>query len=44
MANIRRKKNFIHDLESEGGLATNQADKQEIVYHHFLNHSGTYFP
>jgi hypothetical protein len=34
MANIRRKKNFIHALESEAGLTTNQADKQEIVYHH----------
>jgi hypothetical protein len=44
MANIRRKKNFIHALQSEEGLATSQASKQEIVYHHFLKHTGTYLP
>jgi hypothetical protein len=44
MANIRRNKNFIHALESEEGLATSQAGKQEIIYHHFLKHTGTYLP
>jgi hypothetical protein len=43
MTNIRRN-NFIHALESEEGLATNQVDKQEIVYHHIVKHTGTYCP
>lgn len=41
MASIRTRKKFIHGLQTENGLATTQAQKQEVVYNHFLTHIGT---
>jgi hypothetical protein len=44
MANARKRKNFIHSIQSENGLAVSQAEKQQAVYNHFLNHTWTYVP
>jgi hypothetical protein len=44
MANARKRKNFIHSIQSENGLAVSQAEKQQAVYNHFLNNIGTYVP
>jgi hypothetical protein len=44
MVNIRKQRNYIHSLESDGNLALSQNDKQEAVYSHFQNHIGTYVP
>jgi hypothetical protein len=35
MANTRKKKKFIHSLESDGEEALSQAAKQEAIYKHF---------
>jgi hypothetical protein len=42
MANARKKKNFIHLLEYEGAVVLSHAAKQEAIYKHFLQHTGTY--
>jgi hypothetical protein len=44
MPNARKKKKFIHSLESEGRVVLSQEAKQEAIYKHFLQHSGTYVP
>jgi hypothetical protein len=44
MANARRKKKFIHSLQTDQGLATSQAKKHSAIYNHFLQHTGTYMP
>jgi hypothetical protein len=44
MANTRKKKNYMHTLQLENGIAITQAQKQQAVYEHFLNHTGTYVP
>jgi hypothetical protein len=42
MANTRKKKKFIHSLESDGEEVLSQAAKQEAIYKHFLHHTSTY--
>jgi hypothetical protein len=44
MANQRRKKNFIHSLHSEEGIAVTQPDKHRVILNHFNNHLGSYAP
>jgi hypothetical protein len=44
MANNKRRKNFIHSLQTENGLVTTQQAKHEAIYSHFLNHIGTSVP
>jgi hypothetical protein len=44
MANARKRKNFIHYLHSDQGLATTQEERHSATYNHFLLHTGTYFP
>jgi hypothetical protein len=44
MANVRRKRNFIHSLTTDSGFSSTQEEKHAIVYNHFLNHIGTYSP
>jgi hypothetical protein len=44
MANARKRKNFIHSIQTGNGLAVSQAEKQQAVYNHFLNHTWTYVP
>jgi 3-deoxy-D-arabino-heptulosonate 7-phosphate (DAHP) synthase class II len=43
MANIRKKKNFIHALQSENGVVVTQRDKHEVIYNThelmFLGHA-----
>jgi hypothetical protein len=42
MASSRKKNNFIHSLQSDNGVAFSQQDKHEVIYNHFLLHTGTY--
>jgi hypothetical protein len=44
MANIRKQKNFIHALQTEENVVTNQDGKHGIIYNHFLNHIGAHVP
>jgi hypothetical protein len=44
MANTRKRKNFIHSLQTTNGSVISQQDKQDVVYRHFLQHTGTYVP
>jgi hypothetical protein len=44
MANIRKQKNTILALQVGDTLATNQKQKHEVIYEHFLNHIGSYVP
>jgi hypothetical protein len=44
MTTTRKKKNFIHSLQTENGIATSQVDKHKAVYDHFLQHLGSYAP
>jgi hypothetical protein len=44
MANIRRKKNYIHTLHSSEGLAVFQAQKHDAIFNHFKLHIRTYLP
>jgi hypothetical protein len=44
LVNARKKKFFIHSLQSEGQMLISQAAKQKDVVNHFLQHSGTYVP
>jgi hypothetical protein len=44
MANARKKKKFIHSLQSGSGVAVSQSEKHKVIYDHFLQHIGTYIP
>jgi hypothetical protein len=45
VANSRKRKNFIHSLQSEeAGTVTSQEDKQKVILDHFSSHIGTYIP
>jgi hypothetical protein len=44
MDNAREKKNFIHTLQSDNGLAVTQQAKHEVIFNHFIQHIGTYVP
>jgi hypothetical protein len=44
MANSRKKKNFIHSLQSKLGMVVSQTDKHQVIFSHFLQHIGTYAP
>ena len=40
-ANSRSRKNYIHCLQTEEGLAFTHDDKEKIITDHFLQHLGT---
>jgi hypothetical protein len=40
----QKRKNFIHTLQYGNNIATTQYAKHEIIYRHFLQHTGTYIP
>jgi hypothetical protein len=42
MANLRKKKNCIQYLQTENGPAISKKCKHEVIYNHYLQHSGTY--
>lgn len=44
IVNISKKKNFIHMLHHDGGIASTQKDKHEVIFQHYLKHIGTYSP
>jgi hypothetical protein len=44
MANVRKKKIFIHALQTNESVVRRQVDKQEIVFNRFLNHIGSNVP
>jgi hypothetical protein len=44
VANQREKRNHIHSIETEEGIALTQAAKQKAILHHFDKHLGTYIP
>lgn len=44
MVNMRKRKNFMHSIQTDGGLASSQSEKQRAVYGHFVKHIGTYTP
>jgi hypothetical protein len=44
VASNRRKKDFIHSLQSDSGTTFTQAEKHLVIYKHFLEHTGTYAP
>jgi hypothetical protein len=44
MTNARKKKNFIHSLQTENVIALTQNAKHEAIYQHFLQHTCTYVP
>jgi hypothetical protein len=44
MASSRKKKNFIHSLQTDNRVVTSQQAKQEVIFRHFQLHSGTYMP
>jgi hypothetical protein len=39
MVNARKRKNFIHSIQTKNGLAVTQLEKQQVVYNHFLHHT-----
>jgi hypothetical protein len=44
MANVRKKKNYIHTLQTNDGLAASQSQKHAAIFNHFNLHTGTYIP
>jgi hypothetical protein len=44
MANSRKRKNFIHTLQIENGMANSHQEKQQAIYDHYLHHTCTYVP
>lgn len=44
MANVRKKRNFIHMLQANGTTVTTQSEKHKIIFDHFSRHIGTYHP
>jgi hypothetical protein len=43
MANVRKKKNFIHSLHSGDHVVWSHSDKK-VVHDHFLKHFSSYVP
>jgi hypothetical protein len=44
MANARRKKNFIHSLQTDNDVALFQQAKHKVIFNHYMMHTGTYVP
>jgi hypothetical protein len=44
MANARKRKNFIHSLNTDNGMALAHQEKQLAIYNHYLKHTRTYTP
>jgi hypothetical protein len=44
MANARKKKNHIHILTTDNGVAVSEAKKQSVIHEHFTQHIGSYLP
>jgi hypothetical protein len=44
MANIRRQKNFIHELYTGDYVLTCQKEKHEAIFSNYLQHMGTHKP
>jgi hypothetical protein len=44
MANARKKKNYIHTLQTNSGLVVTQSEKHAVNFDHFTQHIGSYTP
>jgi hypothetical protein len=44
MANNRKRKNFIHSLQTDSWVAMTQSKKHHVIYNNFLEHTCTYTP
>lgn len=44
MANNRKKKNYMDTMQLDNEIAITQAQKQHVVFNHFLHHTRTYVP
>jgi hypothetical protein len=44
MANVRKRKNYIHTLQINDGLVASQSQKHAAIFNHFKLHTGTYIP
>jgi hypothetical protein len=44
MANVKRRKIYIHSLQTNEGLVVSQTQKHAAIFNHFKLHIGTYFP
>jgi hypothetical protein len=44
MANVRKKKIFIHALHTDDWVAWSHRDKEKVIHDHFLQHLGSYVP
>jgi hypothetical protein len=38
-----REKKFIHSIQTINGLAVSETEKHQVVFNHFLSHTGIYF-
>ena len=43
-ANARRRKNYIHCLHTDGGIAVAHQDKEKVIHDYFRNHIGSVAP
>ena len=43
-ANARRRKNYIHCLHTDGGIAVAYQDKEKVIQDYFRNHIGSAVP
>jgi hypothetical protein len=44
MATMRKRKNFIHSLQTIDGITTSRADKHKAIFDYFVQHIGSYAP
>jgi hypothetical protein len=44
MNNVRKKRNFIHTLQTAEGAVLIESERYMAIYTHFLQHTGTYVP
>jgi hypothetical protein len=44
VANVRKKKNFIHALHMGDSVIWSHRDKEKVIFEHFMNHLGSYVP
>lgn len=44
MANVRKRKNYIHALQTNERVVTSQQEKQQVIFDHFSSHIGKYHP
>jgi hypothetical protein len=44
MISVRKKKNFIHSLQTNDGEVVTHEDKHKVILDHFEHHIGSYVP